>query len=265
MQTKAFYESIEQSVNHTIRWFSKPKFHIFFKRHKWKGKVQLNAHFSFCRVRKAVGYEIVLREIQRCFLHGAAQNVLFWNSTKAAKVFSLYGQENYVLRIVYVAIHNAPRFEMDFLLSFAMCSFNFIAFKDSPLSFWITISWKNFCLLFWACSFITLAQNTIARLQHHFCKDVANCKGFLLSFSVFGHFSIRSLSSLFSNCHVNDVHVFISRNSAGWKSTFYLENDFGRKKVDFFRIQFHRTFRLFHFVIALMPWQLRQLLCYTLN
>ena len=39
---------------------------------------------------KAVGYEIVHREIQRCFLHGAA------------KVFSLYGQENYVLQIVYV-------------------------------------------------------------------------------------------------------------------------------------------------------------------
>ena len=43
------------------------------------------------------------------------------------------------------------------------------------------------------------------------------------------------------------------------KSTFYLENDFGRKKVEFFRIQVDRIFRLFHFVIALMPWQLRQL------
>ena len=95
---------------------------------------------------KAVGYEIVLREIQRCFIHGEAQNVLFWNSTKAAKVFSLYGQENYVLQIVYVGIYVSQTFykfchrrkkkiitkcdEMDFLLNFAMCSFDFIAFKD---------------------------------------------------------------------------------------------------------------------------------------
>ena len=50
---------------------------FFFKRHEWKGKVQLNAHFSFCRLRKAVGYEIVLREIQRCFLHCAAQMPCF--------------------------------------------------------------------------------------------------------------------------------------------------------------------------------------------
>ena len=49
------------------------------------------------------------------------------------------------------------------------------------------------------------------------------------------------------------------------KSPFYLENDFGRKKVDFFPIQLHRTFRLFHFVIALIPCQLRQLLCYPPN
>ena len=47
---------------------------------------------------KAVGYEIVLREIQRCFLHGAA------------KVFSLYGQENYVLQIAYVGIYVSQTF-----------------------------------------------------------------------------------------------------------------------------------------------------------
>ena len=60
---------------------------------------------------KAVAYEIVLGEIQRCFLHGAAQNVLFWNSTKAAKVFSLYGQENYILQIVYVGIFVSQTFD----------------------------------------------------------------------------------------------------------------------------------------------------------
>ena len=59
----------------------------------------------FLWIRKAFGYEIVFWRIQQCFLHGGAQNVLFWNSFTAAKFwktfqvhFLLYGQENFVLK-----------------------------------------------------------------------------------------------------------------------------------------------------------------------
>ena len=37
---------------------------------------------------------------------------------------------NFVIGAKEKQIQNAPRLEMDFLLDFAMCSFNFIAFKD---------------------------------------------------------------------------------------------------------------------------------------
>ena len=75
-----------------------------------ESSVECSVFFMWTKEFKAVGYEIVLREIQRCFLYGAAQNVLLLNSIKAAKVFSLYGQENYVLRIVYVGIHVSQTF-----------------------------------------------------------------------------------------------------------------------------------------------------------
>jgi len=90
-------------------------------------------------------------------------------------------------------------------------------------------------------------------------------KNFYLHFQFLDTFPYEAKARCFQIVMLINVHVFMSRNSARLKSTFYLENDFGRKKVDFFRIQFHRTFRLFHFVIALMPWQLRQLLCYPPN
>ena len=56
-------------------------------------------------IRKAFGNEIVLREIQRCFLHRRAKKVLFWNSIWAADVFEdfsgtilLNAQENCVFK-----------------------------------------------------------------------------------------------------------------------------------------------------------------------
>ena len=90
-------------MNHTIRWFSRPKFDIL-KLHRSKtqmereSSVECSVFFMWTKEFKAVGYEIVLREIHRCFLHGAA------------KVFSLYGQENYVLQIVYVGIYVSQTF-----------------------------------------------------------------------------------------------------------------------------------------------------------
>ena len=63
-----------------------------------ESSVECSVFFMWTKEFKAVGYEIVLREIQRCFLHGAA------------KVFSLYGQENYVLQIVYVGIYVSQTF-----------------------------------------------------------------------------------------------------------------------------------------------------------
>ena len=65
----------------------------------------MNVQFSFCGLKKAFAYEIVLGGIQQCFLPSEAQDVLFWNSTKIAKFlktfqvhFLLYGQENYVFK-----------------------------------------------------------------------------------------------------------------------------------------------------------------------
>ena len=60
-----------------------------------ESSVECSVFFMWTKEFKAVGYEIVLREIQRCFLHGAA------------KVFSLYGQENYVLQTVYVGLYDS--------------------------------------------------------------------------------------------------------------------------------------------------------------
>ena len=63
-----------------------------------ESSVECSVFFMWTKEFKAVGYEIVLREIQRCFLHGAA------------KVFSPYGKENYVLQIVYVGIYVSQTF-----------------------------------------------------------------------------------------------------------------------------------------------------------
>ena len=69
---------------------------------------------------------------------------------------------------------------------------------------------------------------------------------------------ITQITFLKGSCHVNDVQIFIGRNSAGFISTFYLQILI----VHFFCIQIHRTFRSFHFVIDLMLWQL---LSYSTN
>ena len=69
---------------------------------------------------------------------------------------------------------------------------------------------------------------------------------------------ITKITFLKGSCHVNDVQIFIGRNSAGFISTFYLQILI----VHFFCIQIHRTFRSFHFVIDLMLWQL---LSYSTN
>ena len=47
------------------------------KRHKWKGKAQLNAQFSFLWTKESVWLRNCLRGIERCFLHREAQNSLF--------------------------------------------------------------------------------------------------------------------------------------------------------------------------------------------
>ena len=124
---------------------------------KWKEKVQKNAQFSFRGGRKAFHQEIVLRGIQPCFLHGGAPwSVL--NATKAAKFslnfqvhFAPYGQENYVFEREFMYVYsfidvlymfffgateklqNAPRFEMDFVLNFAMCLADFTCVNGSTI------------------------------------------------------------------------------------------------------------------------------------
>ena len=116
----------------------------------------------FCRLRKAVGYEIVLREIQRCFLHGAAQNVLFWNSTKAAKVFSLYGQENYVLRIVYVGIHVSTGTAKFSHITAVLRSLHWLPIKQR-------VQFKMLILIFKAIN--GLAPNYISNLVNILCPS----------------------------------------------------------------------------------------------
>ena len=69
---------------------------------------------------------------------------------------------------------------------------------------------------------------------------------------------VKKITFLKGNCHVNDVQIFMGRNSAGFTTTFYLR----KLIVHFFCIQIHRTFRSFHFVIAFTLWQL---LSYSTN
>ena len=59
---------------------------------------------------------------------------------------------------------------------------------------------------------------------------------------------VKKITFLKGNCHVNDVQIFMDRNSAGFTTTFYLR----KLIVHFFCIQILRTFRSFHFVIAFM-------------
>ena len=55
------------------------------KRHKWKEKVQKNAHFPFCGQTKAFFYEFVFRGIQPCFLHVGLEHLASFEPTKAAR------------------------------------------------------------------------------------------------------------------------------------------------------------------------------------
>ena len=51
--------------------------------------------------------------------------------------------------------------------------------------------------MFWVCSFIELAQNTIARLQHHFCQDAGKfCRIFTLRFSFWLLFDTKRLKTV---------------------------------------------------------------------
>ena len=61
--------------------------------------------FLFVHERKRLVTKSSFEEFNNSFLPGEAQDVLFWNSTKAAKFlktlqvhFLLYGQENYVFK-----------------------------------------------------------------------------------------------------------------------------------------------------------------------
>ena len=74
---------------------------------KWKQKVQKNTQPSFCGGREAFHQEIVLREIQPCFLRVGTHGLL--NATKAAKFllnfqvhFALYFQDNYVFETKFM-------------------------------------------------------------------------------------------------------------------------------------------------------------------
>ena len=73
-------------------------------------------------------------------------------------------------------------------------------------------------------------------------------RGFGRLFKYIFYSKVKKITFLKGNCHVNDVQIFMGRNSAGFIATFYLRKLF----VHFFCIQIHRTFRSFYLVIALM-------------
>ena len=88
---------------------------------------------------------------------------------------------------------------------------------------------------FLVCSFITSAQNTMARLQHHFCEDVSDFYRIflmnLLSGSVFGHFCFQIVMLMMSRFSWGAIRwclkaLFTFRN---WfldlKSTFHLHSN----------------------------------------
>ena len=70
-------------------------------------------------------------------------------------------------------LQNVPRFKMDFVSNFVMCSSDFTCFQILTSQFWNKKFQEITSLsVVLVCSFITLAQNTTARLQHYFCEDV---------------------------------------------------------------------------------------------
>ena len=114
---------------------------------KWKEKVQKNAQLSFCGGREAFHQEIVLRGIQPCFFsrrsawsvlkcnHFAKFSGTFWTLwTRKLRFWwgilvSIFKSLTDVLYIFLLCAkeksQNAPLFEMDFVLNFAMCSTDF--------------------------------------------------------------------------------------------------------------------------------------------
>ena len=66
-------KAVTPTVNHTMWWFSKPNFRIsWLKIHRKNTQMERESSnecsVSFRGLRKAFGYEFVLRGIQRCFL-----------------------------------------------------------------------------------------------------------------------------------------------------------------------------------------------------
>ena len=107
---------------------------------KWKKKIQKRAQFSFCGGREAFHQEIVLRGIQSALKCNQGSEVFsefsgtfctLWPS----KIMFLKGNlciYKCFINVLYIfffgareKVQNAPRFEMNFLLNFAMCSADF--------------------------------------------------------------------------------------------------------------------------------------------
>ena len=57
-------------------------------------------------------------------------------------------------------------------------------------------------------------------------------------FKYFFYSTVKKITFLKENCLVNDVQIFMGRNSAGFTTTFYLR----KLIVHFFYIQIHRYF-----------------------
>ena len=112
-------------------------------------------------------------------------------------------------------LQSAPRFEVDFVLNFAMCSSDFPCFR--PTSHFLNKNFQEITFL----SFVLFLSSAKTSANFYFQVQF-----------------LGTLSSLFSNLHVNDVQVFMGTDSASFKSSFS------------FWIQ--RTFRSFHFEIALV-------------
>ena len=115
-----------------------PRLNFVIKRHKWKGKVQLNAQFSLCGLRNSKllvtksfieKFNDVFFTAQRRFFHSMVKKITFYKLYMQVYMFHKRSI-NFVIYEKEKELQNASRFEMDFLLNFAMCSFDFIAFKD---------------------------------------------------------------------------------------------------------------------------------------
>ena len=115
---------------------------------------------------------------QRSF--GRLFRYLFYSMVKKLKFLKgnlcMYKSQTFLINFVFDykrKITKCTRFKMDFVSNFVMCSSDFTCFQILTSQFWN----KNFqeitsLSVVLVCSFITLAQNTTARLRHYFCEDV---------------------------------------------------------------------------------------------